>query len=53
MISDFNFNDDFVILNLITRFLNDLLSEALVEDGEDDLQPLVAKVLHPLQAVVG
>ncbi len=30
-----------------------VLSEALVEDGEDLLETLVAEVLDPLQAVVG
>ena len=33
-------------------FVFDSLSEALVEYGEDLLETLVAKVLHPLQAVV-
>ena len=30
-----------------------LLSEAVVEEGEDLLEPLRAELLHPLQVVVG
>jgi hypothetical protein len=43
------------ILNPISQFEREkyVLSEALVEDGEDLLEPLVAEVLDPLQAVVG
>ena len=34
-------------------FLDSLLPEAVVEEGEDLLEPLRAELLHPLQVVVG